>query len=280
MLNQSINGAKALLINVIGDEDIKMKEINEINTYLVSLADPNVRVFSGLGVDPTLANTGSLRVTVMATGLDFDESMPVTGSQTPEATTAIGALTQGQLAYDTVRTPGVVRQTEMPLVVQTQQVPKQMQVPQAQQMQMPQQLSMPQAQQMAHPQQMQLTQAQQLQLAQAQQMQFAQQQQYAQQQLAQQQNQLPMEQVAATQPVQQSPVSQGKILHIEGEDNLALLIDEGDFNIDFDYEEQQQQVAASAGYGQVVQPSKNYVPPSKRVVRVEPTVVDRLPKVK
>jgi cell division protein FtsZ len=73
MLNQSIKGAKVLLVNVVADDDLSMRELSLINETLVAQGAPDVRVFSGLGVDNSLANTGVVRVTVMATGLSYDE---------------------------------------------------------------------------------------------------------------------------------------------------------------------------------------------------------------
>jgi cell division protein FtsZ len=70
MENQSINGAKYLLINIIADDELKIREFKEINEFLVNQAAPNVKVFSGLTYDNDLRESGLLKVTVIATGLD------------------------------------------------------------------------------------------------------------------------------------------------------------------------------------------------------------------
>ncbi|MDR0355154.1 MAG: hypothetical protein LBJ64_05410 [Deltaproteobacteria bacterium] len=78
MENQSIEGAKYLLVNVTADDNIKMREMDEIHRYLTSKASPDVKVYSGLQEDNSLTESGLLKVTVIATGLPYsNDSKPV-----------------------------------------------------------------------------------------------------------------------------------------------------------------------------------------------------------
>ncbi|MDR1296238.1 MAG: cell division FtsZ family protein [Deltaproteobacteria bacterium] len=214
MVDQSIDGARVLLINIVSDEDVKMKEIAEINNRLVELASPDVVVFSGHGVDNSLADSGIIKVTVMATGLEFED---LETREALEEAEAARALLGGQEPPPAppVRQPQSPRQ---PLAQQPQRQAPQGQPPLAG-------------------------------------------------------REIP------------GQVSQGAVVHIEGDDSLLVLEDVGQ-EVDLDYEEEavaageeERLVASSSGYGQVVQPSRDFVPPPKRVVRVEPTVVDRLPRI-
>ncbi|MDR0620886.1 MAG: hypothetical protein LBJ61_03300 [Deltaproteobacteria bacterium] len=73
MDDKSIKGAKFLLINITAPEDIKGKEFKAINEFLVNQAGPGVQVLSGVTYDDELAETGFVKVTVIATGLSPEE---------------------------------------------------------------------------------------------------------------------------------------------------------------------------------------------------------------
>jgi cell division protein FtsZ len=101
MENQSIKGAKYLLINIISDEDLTIEELEDINNYLVEQAAPDVKVFSGISQDEELKGSGKIKVTVIATGLQpvvkeesprlmqVDEEEPITLLVEPEPQVAL-----------------------------------------------------------------------------------------------------------------------------------------------------------------------------------------------
>ncbi|MDR1287773.1 MAG: cell division protein FtsZ [Treponema sp.] len=62
----SMVGAKNLLVNVIGGEDLSMLEVKEIMDRLKSTADDNVRITHGVRIDPEMGDR--IKVTVVATG--------------------------------------------------------------------------------------------------------------------------------------------------------------------------------------------------------------------
>jgi cell division protein FtsZ len=62
----SIEGAKRILVNVAGGEDVSLVEYNEVLDYITRNADPDAMIIIGSVDDPLLA--GSIQVTVIATG--------------------------------------------------------------------------------------------------------------------------------------------------------------------------------------------------------------------
>lgn len=75
--NRSIDGAKNILVNITGPEDLAMEEVDEIVNNVTASAAKDRNVFWGQAIDPELKDTVS--VTVIATGFPpFDE--PLTGA--------------------------------------------------------------------------------------------------------------------------------------------------------------------------------------------------------
>lgn len=64
----SIAGARALLINVTGGEDMSISEWKEVAELITAQVDADANIIIGLAKDPVL--TDSIRVTVIATGFD------------------------------------------------------------------------------------------------------------------------------------------------------------------------------------------------------------------
>jgi len=69
----SIEGAKAVLINIAGGHDLSLHEVNEVNIEITKQVDPNAEIISGTTVDPALED--KVRVTVIATGFDRKKNM-------------------------------------------------------------------------------------------------------------------------------------------------------------------------------------------------------------
>lgn len=68
-----IEGAKAVLINIAGGDDLTLHEATEIANMVTTQADPDVNVIFGTTVDPALDE--KVRVTVIATGFDRKRNM-------------------------------------------------------------------------------------------------------------------------------------------------------------------------------------------------------------
>lgn len=74
LLDVSIDGARGVLFNVIGGNDMSMHEINAAASVITEVADQNVNVIFGATVNPELE--GEIIVTVVATGfsMDYDQT--------------------------------------------------------------------------------------------------------------------------------------------------------------------------------------------------------------
>ncbi|MDR2460900.1 MAG: cell division FtsZ family protein [Deltaproteobacteria bacterium] len=66
----SIKGAKRLLIYIVGDKKLLMSEFKEINKLATEMGGKGVKPITGLAEDPSLAESGIIRVIIIATGLD------------------------------------------------------------------------------------------------------------------------------------------------------------------------------------------------------------------
>lgn len=83
LLEVSIDGARGILFNVIGGNDLAMHEINAAAEAITTAADPEANIIFGATINPDLE--GEVIITVVATG--FDESYYA--AQRAEASTAL-----------------------------------------------------------------------------------------------------------------------------------------------------------------------------------------------
>lgn len=87
LLEQTINGARGLLVNVTSGEDLTLSEVSEAMDYIHHLCDAEeANIFFGTVIDPRLE--GEVRITVLATGFDPNrvvEASPVRSFQTVTA---------------------------------------------------------------------------------------------------------------------------------------------------------------------------------------------------
>jgi cell division protein FtsZ len=79
LLEVSIDGARGILFNVIGGNDMSMHEINTVAETITASADRDANIIFGATINPELE--GELIVTVVATG--FDESYFTKGAESP-----------------------------------------------------------------------------------------------------------------------------------------------------------------------------------------------------
>lgn len=68
LLEVSIDGARGILFNVIGGNDLSMHEINTAAETITSAADPDANIIFGATINPDLQ--GEIIITVVATGFD------------------------------------------------------------------------------------------------------------------------------------------------------------------------------------------------------------------
>jgi cell division protein FtsZ len=79
LLEVSIDGARGILFNVIGGNDLAMHEINTAAETITTAADPDANIIFGATINPDLE--GEVIITVVATG--FDASYFAKRSETP-----------------------------------------------------------------------------------------------------------------------------------------------------------------------------------------------------
>lgn len=63
-----IDGAKAVLLNIAGGNDLSLHEVNEVTEIINKQVDPDANIIFGATIDPALDD--KIRVTVIATGFD------------------------------------------------------------------------------------------------------------------------------------------------------------------------------------------------------------------
>jgi len=69
----SMQGAKGVIISIIGGEDMKLLEVDEAANHIRELVDPNANIIWGSAFNPDL--DGKIRVSVVATGIEQTASM-------------------------------------------------------------------------------------------------------------------------------------------------------------------------------------------------------------
>jgi cell division protein FtsZ len=75
LLEQSVEGATGILLNITGGTDLGLFEVNEAAEIIQSAADQNSNIIFGAVVDDALAD--AVRVTVIATGFDAGSRLPM-----------------------------------------------------------------------------------------------------------------------------------------------------------------------------------------------------------
>ena len=68
LLETNINGARAVLINITGGEDMSIIDINEAASLVMDAADPEANIIFGAGIDESMDD--EVRITVIATGFE------------------------------------------------------------------------------------------------------------------------------------------------------------------------------------------------------------------
>jgi cell division protein FtsZ len=86
----SIDGARGVLINITGGEDMTLFEVNEASTLVQEAAHEDANIIFGAVIDETMQE-GEIRVTVIATGL---EDMHARGDRDPRGTRNLSRQTE------------------------------------------------------------------------------------------------------------------------------------------------------------------------------------------
>ncbi len=105
LLEVSIDGAKGVLFNVTGGEDLGILEVYEAADIVAKQVDPDANIIVGAVIDPAYA-AGEVKVTLIATGFDLNKpNVARTRSYPGQATSAGHAPAQQQPAAQPVQRP-------------------------------------------------------------------------------------------------------------------------------------------------------------------------------
>jgi cell division protein FtsZ len=84
----SMRGAKGVIINITGGDDLRLMEVDEAATHIRDMVDPDANIIVGSAFNKDL--DGIMRVSVVATGIDA-ASRPVPVANRPRAATGFAA---------------------------------------------------------------------------------------------------------------------------------------------------------------------------------------------
>ncbi|MDP9385351.1 MAG: cell division protein FtsZ [Actinomycetota bacterium] len=84
LLEESVEGATGILLNITGGRDLGLFEVNEAAEIIHSAADANANIIFGAVIDENLAD--DIRVTLIATGFDHGRARPRAARQETRAT--------------------------------------------------------------------------------------------------------------------------------------------------------------------------------------------------
>lgn len=73
LLETSIDGAKSVLLNITGGDDLGMLEVNEAAELIMQAVDKDANIIFGAGIDSSMNN--EVKITVIATGFDDDQGL-------------------------------------------------------------------------------------------------------------------------------------------------------------------------------------------------------------
>jgi len=78
LLDVSIEGARGILFNITGSEDLTMVEVNEAANIITENVDSNARIIFGASSDESVKK-GEVKITVVATGFDEGAYQTISG---------------------------------------------------------------------------------------------------------------------------------------------------------------------------------------------------------
>jgi cell division protein FtsZ len=113
LLEVSIDGARGILFNVIGGNDMSMHEINTVAETITASADPKANIIFGATINPAL--DGEVIVTVVATGFEEAYFSKSAAAAAPVSSPSIGQTTTPEPAPSHVTNEAVPADINMNL---------------------------------------------------------------------------------------------------------------------------------------------------------------------
>lgn len=107
LLETSIDGAKAVLLNITGGGDLGLFEVNEAADLIRQAVDQDANIIFGAGIDETLKD--EIKITVIATGFDTDRSMRMEKTQPKDFKINDESAATGQFNLDDLDIPTFLR---------------------------------------------------------------------------------------------------------------------------------------------------------------------------
>jgi len=92
LLETSIEGAKGVLLNITGGQNLTLFEVNEASEIIAEAADPEANIIFGAVIDESMKE--EVRVTVIATGFDHRAAMVKTGTGTEQVIKPVAAAVE------------------------------------------------------------------------------------------------------------------------------------------------------------------------------------------
>ena len=89
----SMQGAKGVIISIIGGEDMKLLEVDEAANHIRELVDPEANIIWGSAFNPEL--DGKIRVSVVATGIEQTGTMPTQNARPLDLSASRGPRSPG-----------------------------------------------------------------------------------------------------------------------------------------------------------------------------------------
>jgi cell division protein FtsZ len=109
----SIDGATAILINVTGGPDIKLREVSEAANFIGAAAHEDAEVYFGLVTDPDMSDV--VKITVIATGFEAAVAQQSAGTAARAVRASLG-YGPGHVSTTQLRAPTSSSRPSMPAV--------------------------------------------------------------------------------------------------------------------------------------------------------------------
>ena len=119
LLDGVMDGARGLIISIVGGDDLGLVEIDEAASYISQVLDPDAQIIWGSAVDPSF--TGRFRVSIIATGLKCGEETPslsitdIIAAQHPVVEPEATVIFAGPSPMAPAIAPPVVAQLPLPM---------------------------------------------------------------------------------------------------------------------------------------------------------------------
>ena len=75
LLETTIEGSKALILNITGGKDLKLNEVNEAATLVRGVIDASANIIFGATIDQNMSE--EIKITIIATGFEQQQAKPV-----------------------------------------------------------------------------------------------------------------------------------------------------------------------------------------------------------